>query len=127
MWTWNLCLVVAALTGCATDLGRAPLIARDPALVGIKLLRPGARARSCRTTVLGVPVDGDTGTFDDALARLLAVDGEGNVVTDLVLREKRLTTGLVNRRCIELRGDLGRSITTLTLPMPEGHPPHDSH
>lgn len=110
------------LAGCTTRLGGVPLLARDADLVGTKLLRPGATGRSCRTTMFGVPTGGGEGTLDEAFARVLALDEEGNVVTDAVVREERVITGVFNRRCILVSGDLGRSVTTLTLP---GH--HHDH
>jgi len=80
MKTWPMLLCVTALAGCTTPLGTAPLLARDPDLVGTKLLRPGAAGRSCRTTILGMVVGNGAGTLDEALARVLAEDTEGNVV-----------------------------------------------
>lgn len=117
-------LAVTVLTACTTRLGTAPLVARDAELVGTKLLRPGATGRSCRTTVLGVPLGGGAGTIDDAMARLLALDSEGDLVSNAVVEEERIVTGVVNRRCIVLRGDLGRSITTVVIPAPAGHHGH---
>jgi hypothetical protein len=122
----RLCLVLAALGGCTTRLGGAPLLARDPDVVGTKLLRPEVSARSCRTTVVGIAVGDDAagGTIDDAMARLLALDEEGNVVTNATLEEERMTTGVVNRRCITVRGDLARGIRTVIVPTAPGHHGH---
>ena len=118
-------VLVAALAGCAADVGRVPFVANDVDVVGTKLLRPGATGRSCRTTVLGMRVGHDAGTIDEAMGRLLALDGEGNVVSDVAVREERVVTGLVNRRCISVRGDLGRTVSTLVVPMPGDHHGHD--
>lgn len=120
-------LCVTALAGCTTQLGSAPLLARDAGLVGTKLLRPGTSGRSCCTTVLGIPVAGGAGTLDEALARVLAQDVEGNVVTEVVMHEERITTGLVNWRCLIVRGDLGRSIPTITVPASDRHRGHGMH
>ena len=40
------------------------------------------------------------------------------------VRLRRLVTGLYNRRCVEVRGDLARTISTLTIRMPPGHGAH---
>ena len=117
------CLVV--LAGCTTRLGDAPLLARDPDLVGTKLLRPGAVGRSCHTTVLGLATGAGAGTLDEAMAAILSQDDEGNVVSAASVSEERVTTGVFNRHCVVVRGDLGRTVTTLTLPAPAGH--HHGH
>ena len=124
MKAWPLVFCVTVLGGCTTPLGTAPLVARDSNLVGTKLLRPGATGRSCRTTILGIVVGDEAGTLDEALARVLSQDAEGNLVTDAVVHEERMTTGVVNRRCVVVRGDLARSVTTLTLPSPHQHGKH---
>ncbi len=114
-------ILVVLLAGCVTRLGDAPFIGRDHELVGTKLLRPGATGRSCRTTIFGVKRGAGEGTLDEAVAQLLARDDEGNVVTDAAVEEERLTTGIFNRRCVVVRGDLGRTVSTVTVPMPAGH------
>jgi len=58
------------------------------------------------------------------MAALLARDGEANVLTNVELRRRVLVTGVYNRRCVEVRGDLGRTVTILSLPVlggPESH------
>jgi hypothetical protein len=127
MRTWATLLCVVALTGCTTRLGSAPLLGPGAGAVGTKLLRPGARGRSCRTTILGLPLGSGSGTLDEAVAALLAQDAEGDVVTDAVLEEEQVTTGVVNRRCLVVRGDLGRRTTTVTLPTGEEHHGHGMH
>jgi len=42
------------------------------------------------------------------------------------VRWHRLVTGVYNRRCVEVRGDLARALSTITLPAPPGHH-HESH
>jgi hypothetical protein len=119
-------LCVTAVAGCTTRIGSAPLLAREVDLVATKLLRPGVIGRSCGATILGIPVGGSEGTLNEALARVLAQDIEGNVVTEAVILEERITTGLVNWRCLIMRGDLGRSITTITVPA-ERYPGPGTH
>ncbi len=112
-----------ALTGCAGSLGTVGLLDPDAEDVGLKLLRPGAVGRSCRASVLGVPLAAGTPDLREALAGILALDAEGNVVANAEVRWRELVTGLYNRRCVEVRGDLARTVPTIRLPAPEhrGH------
>ncbi|HZP42346.1 MAG TPA: hypothetical protein VFD84_12670 [Candidatus Binatia bacterium] len=118
-------LLGLSLAGCAAPLGSVGTLGAPSDLVATKLLRPGARARACRTAVLGVRVGGDERPLDAAVAQLLALDAEGDIVTNLRMRTSGVATGLYDRRCVELEGDLGRTIRTITLSVPGGH--HDGH
>jgi hypothetical protein len=60
----------------------------------------------------------------EALDEILALDREGNVVVDAEVSEERFATGLYNRHCVRVRGDLGRAISTIRLPAPPGHHAH---
>jgi hypothetical protein len=117
-------LTLLALGGCATSLGSVGMVARDADVVSVKMLVPGAVGRSCRSSVIGVPLRAGTATVDEALAEVFARDGEGNVVTGLEIRSEHLVTGVYNRHCVTVRGDLARAISTVTLPMPAGHSAH---
>jgi len=115
-----------ALAGCATSFGRLGVVSPDPDAIGVKLLRPGVEGRSCRASVLGVPLGRGAPELHEALAHILALDAEGNVVTHAQVTWRHFVTGLYNRRCLEVRGDLGRTVSTLTLPTPMSHPEHGS-
>ena len=56
-----------------------------------------------------------------------ALDPEGNVVANADVRWRRLVTGVYNRRCVEVRGDLARTVSTIRLPGPPGHEGHGAH
>ena len=113
-----------ALTGCTASLGTVGLIRRDSEDVGVKLLRPGVSGRSCRVSLMGLPLSGKQPGIREALERIVALDPEGDVVVNAEVRSQDFLTGLYNRRCIELRGDLARMIPTITLPTPPGHHGH---
>jgi hypothetical protein len=114
---------VLALGGCSASLGTVGVLEPDADAVGAKLLRPGVSGRSCRTSILGVPLDAGDPDLREAIAGILALDREGNVVRNAEVRWHRLVTGVFNRRCVEVRGDLARSLSTITLPMLEhAHP-----
>jgi len=115
--------VSALLTGCTASLGPAALLGTDADVVGVKLLRPGLQGRSCRVSVLGVSSRDGAPVLAEALAQILAADPEGNVVTGAEVTWSELVTGIYNRRCVEVRGDLARVVSTLRLPPPAGHAP----
>jgi len=113
--------ITTLLAGCAASLGPAALIGTDAELVGVKLVRPGLQGRSCRVSVLGVPFRAGAPALSEAVAQILAADPEGNVVTRAEVTWSELVTGIYNRRCVEVRGDLARMVSTLRLPAPAGH------
>jgi len=115
--------IVLALAGCARWVERAGVVARDEQVVATKLLRPQATARACASSLLGFPLGKEAG-LDAAVSELLARDDEANVLTNVEVRRQTMVTGVYNRRCVEVRGDLGRIIPTVALPMPGGHESH---
>jgi hypothetical protein len=117
-------LPALALAGCTTSLGALGVMRAEREPIDVKLLRPGVTGRSCSTSVVGVRVSGSTPTLREALDQILALDPEGDVVVDADVTLGRFVTGLYNRRCITVRGDLARMIPTLTLPAPAGHHGH---
>ncbi len=118
---------VLALSACGVSLGSAGLIAPQSDVVGLKVLRPGAVGRSCRASVLGVPLRAGAPDLREALGEILALDPEGDVVTHVEVGWAHLVTGVYNRRCVEVRGDLARVIPVIKLPAPEGHEGHGPH
>ena len=121
--TQRMLAITALLTGCTASFGPATLIGTDADLVGLKLLRPGLHGRSCRVSVLGLPFRASAPALAEAVAQILAADPEGNVVTGAEVTWSELVTGVYNRRCVEVRGDLARMVSTLRLPAPAGHAP----
>jgi len=121
---WLVAPVAAlALAGCSASLGSAGVLLPDADAVGVKLLRPGVSAQSCRVSIVGIPLDAGDPSLQEATARMLALDAEANALTDADVRWEHVVTGLYNRRCIEVRGNLVRTISSVTIPM-VGHGPH---
>ena len=106
-----------AAAGCGASASRVGILSPDPDLVGIKLLRPHVTGRSCRASVLGVPTRAGSASIDEALGEILALDPEGNLVAHAEVQWHRVLTGVYNRTCIEVRGDLCRGVTTVIVPM----------
>jgi len=108
----------AALAGCSASLGTMGVLLPEASSVGLKVLRPGVRGRSCRASIAGLPLDAGEPELREAVAQVLALDPEGNALTNAEVRWQRLVTGLYNRRCVEVSGDLARTVPSVTLPMP---------
>ena len=75
--------------------------------------------------MFGVSREPGDPSVTEAVAQLLAHDAEADVVTDASIGSDRLLTGVYNRRCVWVRGNLGRTIRIVTVPMPPSH--HDHH
>jgi hypothetical protein len=114
----------AVLAGCSTSLGRVGALVPDAGGVGLKLLRPGVSGRSCRASVAGLPLGAGEPDLREAVAQALALDAEANLVANAEVRWRQFVTGVYNRRCVEVRGDLARTVSTLTIPMASGHGVH---
>ena len=61
-------------------------------------------------------------SIGDAIERVLASDPEGNAVMNARLSWHRMRTVIYDRDCLEVRGDLVRTIATITIPH---HGPHE--
>ena len=112
----TLLLPALALAGCTTALGPVGAIQTESDPVAFKLLRPGVTGRSCATSVVGVRLSGNGPSLREALDRIIALDEEGDVVVNADVTLEQFVTGLYDRRCIAVRGDLARAIPTITLP-----------
>lgn len=119
--------VLAFLVGCATSHGPVGVLAPSSDVVGSKLLRSHAVGRSCRTRVFGIGRGTAAPQLHEALAQILAQDEEGDVVLNADVRSSSLVTGVYNRHCLEVEGDLARAVPTIAVPGPAGHGSHGVH
>lgn len=120
-------MLALGVAGCTASGGRLGLVGADEALLSTKMLRPGATARSCEVTVLGLAVAGETPSVAKAVQRLLASDAEANVVKNVEVAWERLVTGLYNWSCVTVTGDVARAISTVVLPALGDHSHHGHH
>lgn len=114
---------MAILDACSMPVARFGVVTTDPDVIGIKLLRPNVRARSCRATVFAIPLARGEPSVDEAMRELEALDSETNAITNAEVAWDRIVTGVYNRTCVEIHGDLGRVISTVIVPVP-GHGSH---
>jgi len=119
--------VLVGVVGCVTSHGTVGVIGPSADVVGTKLLKPGVVGRSCRTRVFGVARGGDRPQLTQALGKILAEDEEGDIVLNADVRTSVLVTGVYNRHCLEVQGDLGRTVPTIAVPGPSGHAGHGAH
>jgi hypothetical protein len=115
---------LVALSGCGAALDRVGLLGTDSDAVAVRVLQPRALGRSCRSSVLGLPLGAGGPALSEAIGEILAHDTEGDVVTNAEITWEWIVTGVYNRRCVRVRGDLGHAIPTLTLRAPPSHHGH---
>jgi hypothetical protein len=119
--------VALVLSGCTASQAPIGVLAPSVDVVGVKLLRPDVVGRSCAFSVLGLPIGPERAGLDAAVARVLALDAEGDVVTNAEVTWEIFVSGVYNRRCVTVRGDLGRVIPTISVPALPGHHAHGGH
>jgi hypothetical protein len=111
-------VVLLAGLGCAGWTSRLDLLTARPGVLGLKLLHPGVEMRVCAASVLGFGPPPPR--VQDVVGTLLDRDDEAQVLADAEVRWDVVLTGIYNRRCVTVRGDLARPASTLLLPAPEG-------
>lgn len=117
-------MLATLAAGCTTPLGSVNVLQPKFDTFGVKLLAPSLTGRSCRTSILGLPLRPGDPDVQEAVAQILAHDAEGDVITDARLSSERILVGFYNRRCVSVAGNLGRTIRVLTVPMPPSHHGH---
>jgi hypothetical protein len=109
-------VLLAGLIGCSSAKSHIGLLSPAADVVGVQMLRPGATGRSCRSAVLGISQQDGEPTIDEAIGRILALDREGDVLTNVDVSWHQFVTGVYNRSCVEVHADLGRAIATMVVP-----------
>ena len=82
------------------------------------MLRPGAVAEACATTF---PWESGPDLAAEALRGLLQLDDEGAAVLDADATWTWRSFGVLERRCVTIRGDVVRPAPTILLPMHHVH------
>jgi len=116
--------VALAPAACSLGGGTIPVVGHDASAVGMKMLRPGVTARACGATILPMGRRERSPLLDRALVALLATDDEADMVRDLEVHWRGVDLLLVRIGCVRVRGDVGRRISTVRLPMLGEHPHH---
>jgi len=95
----------------------------DAEQLAVMRLQPDAEASSCRRWILGIPLGGRQ--LDDPIAplvaELLAREPDATVLADADVRWDHLSLGVYERQCVVVRGILGRTMRTITIPGGHAH------
>lgn len=124
---WKVAAMVAlsvVLSGCGSTHTMVPFVRAGGGPADMKMLRPGLHARACRVWLLGIPL-GTADAADELVGTLMASDAEGDVLANVRVTTSGVMTGVFNRMCVEVTGDLGREISVVRLPAVGGG--HDHH
>ena len=115
---------LGALAGCTRSLGVLGVVGPTADGVAVKMLRPGVETRVCQSSVLGLATGRNRPTIDASVAKLLALDPEADVVMNAEVVWETFVSGLFNRRCIVVRGDVARQVPVLRIPGDASHGGH---
>ena len=113
-------IVLTLAEGCARSVGPTAIGTLGPGTdtVAVMRLRPGVESSSCRRWILGIPVGGVDA--DDSVAalltELLSQEPDATVLSEAEIRWEHLAAGIYERQCVTLRGVLGRTMRTITIP-----------
>lgn len=117
-------LLALVATACSESAGEFPLISRDAAAAGTKMLRPAARAEACRTRLFGRDVAGEPAPLDQAVRALFAMDAEADALANVRITTRATALGIGDHTCVTVQGDVVRTISVVRLPAPPGHEGH---
>jgi len=126
-WPLALTAIGILLGACGTETVTTGILGPGASGVGVKMLRPAAVGRVCRASLLGFVQTSKNPLLAEALEQILALDPEGDAVANARVRWDHVTTGVYNRHCVEVRGDLVRVVPTMVLGGPAGHADHMAH
>jgi hypothetical protein len=119
-WAWAALGVLVLAAGCTSRVGVAPGALGEVGALPTMVLATGVEGRDCRTAVLRVP----EASLAEAVSRALATVPEASVLTEPRIETRALTTGIYNRRCVQVRGSAARLVRQVVLP---GGPGHEGH
>lgn len=123
-WLVVLGMLVLAGSGCSESGGELPLVGRDVAAAGTKMLRPDARAEACRLRLFGRELGAAPAPLDRAVQELLASDSEADALANVRIRTRSVGLGIGDRTCVTVEADVVRMVSVIRLPAPAGHEGH---
>lgn len=115
-------LLGAAAAGCAAHVATLPAILGPEAYPPAMVLATGATGEDCGTSILFVPLR--RASLADAVARAIASVPEATLLTEVEIDATAFVTGVYNRGCIRVKGSAAKLVTSVVVPMPEGHHGH---
>ena len=115
-------LAATVLAGCMTVQSELGVVRPNAETLGTKLLRSGARTRICRSSLFGIPLEPTASA--SLVADLLKMDAEADILSHVHVTTESISTGVYNRTCVELIGDVGREVSVVRLPVVGEHQHH---
>ena len=122
-----LVVALSATVGCGFRGGRLPLVPFASEEPGFKMLAPGAEARACGAIVWPYGSGSSDGLLERAVANLIARHPEADTIRDFRLSWRGVDLLVAQVGCVSVRGDVGRGIPTVELPMLGEHGGHTRH
>ena len=115
-----LLLVLLTVSGCSHWDGQLPFVSYDADRQGTKMLRPGARATTCRTRVFGLGLGPDGAPVESVLDELRAMDAEANGLLNLRMHVSGFSLGIIQRVCATAVADVVRTTPVVLVPTTPG-------
>jgi hypothetical protein len=115
-------LVCLAAIGCSAHVATLPGILGPEAYPPAMVLATGATGEDCGTSILFVRLR--QASLGDAVARAIASVPEATLLTDVEVHATAFVTGVYNRGCVRVRGSAAKLVSSVVVPMPEGHHGH---
>ncbi len=118
-----------ALAVCLVAIGCAARVATLPGVLGPEAYPPamvlatGATGEDCGSSILFVRLHRPS--LADAVARAIASVPEATLLTDVQIDATAFLTGVYNRGCVRVKGSAAKLVSSVVVPMPEGH--HEHH
>lgn len=115
-------LACLAATGCTAHVATLAGVLGPEAYPPAMVVATGAVGEDCGTTVLFVPLR--QASLDVAVARAIASVPEATLLTDVSVDAIAFVTGVYNRGCLRVKGSAAKLVSSVVVPMPEGHHSH---
>ena len=117
-------MAMSAVVGCGLGGGKVPFVAVGSQDPGFKMLAPDAHSRACGTVLWPYGRRSGGPLLQQAMAELVAVNPEADTIRDLQLSWRGIDLLVAQIGCVSVRGDVGRYIPTVQLPMLGEHGHH---
>jgi hypothetical protein len=115
--------VCLATVGCSARVATLPGILGPDAYPPAMVLATGATGEDCGTSIFFVQLH--RASLANAVARAIASVPEATLLTDVQIDATAFVTGVYNRGCVRVKGSAAKLVSSVVVPMPEGH--HEHH
>ncbi len=99
-------LAIAVLSGCTTRIGAFTFASTKNLGVAYAPLQTAVEGEDCATLILFIPLGTLNPNIQDAVDRAVEKVPDGDMMTNVTLREDLLFTLVYNRVCVRVTGDV---------------------